>query len=110
MVFQNVGFFKVISKEQIKLNFDHHCPNWIINGTWYNTVICSHLNGSSFEDYFTTTEKYRYNLMCSIKAYFFHPKCNDYESSGGGIPLPYRSATHALNPFGHPLNFIYSWL
>ena len=49
MVFQNVGLSWIIQSNQ-KLNFDfqQHCPSWIIDGTWYNTVICSRLHGQVF--------------------------------------------------------------
>ena len=50
----------------------------------------SHWHSSSFEDYFTTARKDRYNFMCSIDAYGrLHPQVNVDASSGGGIPLPY---------------------
>ena len=61
MVFHNVGLFWIIQPNQ-KLNFDiqHHFPSWIINVPWYNTMICSRLHVSLFEDYVTTARMLDY--------------------------------------------------
>ena len=56
VVFWNVGIYWIIeSKEELNFCFEHHCINWVLNGTYYNTKNYSHLHGSSFEDYFTTS-------------------------------------------------------
>ena len=68
VVFQSVGLSWIIgSKDQLKFDFKHHCPNCILNIPRYNTPICSHLHGSSFEDCFTTAQKDSYNLMCFVE-------------------------------------------
>ena len=36
---------------------------------WYNTTICTKLNGQIFKDYLRTGLKERYDLMCYIDAY-----------------------------------------
>ena len=70
VVFLPVGIYWINnSKEDLKFDFDHHCPNWILNFPLCNTTICSHFQGYLFDDYFTTLRKYRYNLMCYIEAY-----------------------------------------
>ena len=33
---------------------------------WYNTTICTKLNGQIFEDYFKTGRKDGYELMCAV--------------------------------------------
>ena len=59
-------------------------PDWLNKGPWYNTAICSRLNGSLFEDFITHARTDRYDIMCSI---FEHdkkqPAYEDYESSIG---------------------------
>ena len=74
-------------------------------------MICSHLHGSSFEDYFTDAQKDRYNSMCSIEAYEkFHRTCVESASIVDVIPLPDGSITYELLSLGQVLNFIDSWL
>ena len=40
----------------------------------------------------------------------FHPTIDDYESSGGGIPLTYNPTKYALVSLGITLNFVEIWL
>ena len=64
---------------------------------WYNTIICSQLNGSSFEYYFATARRDIYNIMCLIE---YHERDNPtlkyYTSSGGIRPLPPDLKKNAL--------------
>ena len=55
MVFHNVGLSWIVQSKQ-KPNFDlqHHCPSWILNVPWYNTMICSQFHGYLFGYYVTT--------------------------------------------------------
>ena len=42
MVFQNICFFWIIkSNKNPHFYFQKHCPYWILNSSWYNTLICS---------------------------------------------------------------------
>ena len=111
-MFQHVGLFWLIeSKDQLKFNFDQQCSYYINNGPCYNTNIFSHLHVTSFEDFFTTAYKYRYDLICSIRAYEkLNPTCYDYAGIGGGRPLQYGSTSYDMVLNGHTLNFIESWL
>ena len=70
-----------------------------------------HYHVSSFDDYFTTPQKDRYNLMCSIETYEkLHPTYNGDANSGGNRPLPYGSTLDTLKSLGDTLNFIDFWL
>ena len=111
-MFQYVGLYWIIDpKEKLKFYFDLHCHNWILIGTWYDTTIFSRLRGYSVEDYFTTAQKYRYNLMCYIEAYEkLHLEYNDDAIIGGGRPLIDGSTTDTLISLDHTLNSIDSWI
>ena len=64
---------------------------------WYNTTICHHLNEASFEGYFTPSQKYRYNIICSIESYGkLHKPFYNFASSCGDKYLPYTSTSDAL--------------
>ena len=64
-------------------------PSCVITGIWYNTMIFSRLHGSVFEDYFTTSERDRYNLMRSIETHEGKLKYINYKAiTYGGIPIP----------------------
>ena len=70
MVFCNIGLSLIIqSNKNLGFDFQNNCPYWILNSPWYNTTICSKLHGLVFEDYFTTSKRDKYNLMCSIEAH-----------------------------------------
>ena len=107
-MFQHVDTYWIIeSEDQIKFYLENQCPNWIINGPWYKSKFFSHYNGFSFKDYFTTSLKERYNLMCFIKAYEkLYQTCDDSASSGDEIIMTDRSTTYELLSLGHTLNFI----
>ena len=98
MVFQHVGLSWIIKSNQ-KLNFyfQMNCPIWVINSSWYNTIICSQLHGLLLGYYFITAKRDRYNAMCSIKDHKIKNKYeNDEASTGGGITLPYNPTEEAL--------------
>ena len=42
---------------------------WMDKGPWYNTTICTKLNGQIFKDYFKTGRKDRYEFMCAVDVY-----------------------------------------
>ena len=44
-------------------------PDWLDNGPWYNTTICSKLHGKIFEDFIRDARTDRYRLMCYIIAH-----------------------------------------
>ena len=70
IVFQNIGLFCIInSNKNLCFDYQKYCPSWVLNTPWYNTIICSLLHGSLFEDYFTTGKHDKYNLIFSIKAH-----------------------------------------
>ena len=57
-LFQIVGLYWIIrSNKNLRLNFQHHCPSWILNIPWSNTMICSKERGLLFEDYVTTARR-----------------------------------------------------
>ena len=57
----------------------------------------SNLHDSSFEDYFETAQKYRYNVMHYIEAYKnLNPTYAESTSSGGGRPMIDGSTAGAL--------------
>ena len=110
--FQCVGLSCIIeSQEELKLDFWCHFPNLILNCICHNTIIYLYLHGSSFEDYFSSARKDRYNLTCLIYAYDRLHATDNYESSNyGGRTLTDVSATKALTALGHALNLIEIWL
>ena len=44
-------------KTRTQFYLEDHFPNYIINGTWYNTTIFSQINCSSFEEFLQMQEK-----------------------------------------------------
>ena len=89
MAFQHVSLSWIIqSNQELNFDFQYHCHSWILNGPWYNTMICSQFHCSSFEYYVTTGKRDRYNIMCSIEDHDIDfPTVNDDAISGGGRPL-----------------------
>ena len=66
---------------------------------------------SSYEDYISAAIKDRYNLMYSIDVHDkMRPTGNDYSSSGGDRPLPYKSTVDVILSLVLTMNSIYSWL
>ena len=43
--------------------------DYLNEGPWYNTTICSRLHGSLFKHFITHARTGRYNLMCSVVAH-----------------------------------------
>ena len=88
MVLQHVGLSWIIQQNQ-KLNsgFQDYCSSWIISGQWYNTAICSQLNGLLYKDNVTTFICDKYNLMCSTEAHEREYKSVNDEASTGGVRL-----------------------
>ena len=63
--------------------------DWLNNGPWYNTSICSKLHGSRFEDFITQARTDRYNLMCSLVAHdILQLDYKSKESSIGDREIP----------------------
>ena len=68
MVFENIGLFWIIkSNKNLHFYLKYYCTSWILNGTWYNTIIFSQLHGLVFEEYFTTVKREKYNPVYSIE-------------------------------------------
>ena len=70
-----------------------------------------------FEEYFTTSKRDKYNILCSIEAHEKnqksvnkHKPINDKKSSGGDKPLSPNSTEESLKIFCLTLNFTDSWL
>ena len=83
---------------------DKNCP-------LYNKTICSQLSGDSFEDYFITGHKYRYELMCDVDSYdIIHPAGPVNGISYSGRPLTNTSSTYALETLNQTINFFDNWL
>ena len=74
---------------------------------WYNTTICTKLNGQNSEDYLKTGRKDRYYLMCSIDAYGKgRVSSTDGAISGGRRPIPSTSYKESILSLGQTINFI----
>ena len=55
MAFPHVCLSCIIKPNQkIGIDFQLHYPYWVINGPWYNTVMCSQLHALLFSDYVTS--------------------------------------------------------
>ena len=71
---------------------------------WYQ------LRDHTFEDYFTTGRKNRYELLCAIDAYNKVRTLGPEDSSSGGvIPLPSTLSIDALESLGHTPKFIHNF-
>ena len=44
-------------------------PDWITDGSWYNTSICTKLYGTVFVNYIRNERSEIHNIMCSIDAH-----------------------------------------
>ena len=98
------------SNQQLEYDIDKHNPNWFTNGTWYNTYICTKLNGTVFEKYIRNARTDRYNLMCYIDAHEKQkPSYFDDGSSGGGKSIPSNSTTESLDSLGEAFYLIGFW-
>ena len=112
MVFNHVGLSWIIDNN-IHLKFDmevqgRKCMEKV---PWYNTTTCSQLNGHSFEDFFKTLCKDRYELMYYVYAYGKeHAPIPDYASSGNVITMPINPFKGEIISLGQTINFIDNWL
>ena len=60
----------ISSNKEMKYEIDEiNHLNWLNKGPWYNTDICSKLQGIIFEDFITHARTDTYNLMCSLVAH-----------------------------------------
>ena len=60
----------ICSNEKMKYEMDKsNHTNWLNEGPWYNTAICSRLHGSLFGYFITHGRIYRYILICFIVAH-----------------------------------------
>ena len=70
MVFHRVVLSWTIDKNnQLKFEMAVIYSQWMEKYTWYNTTICTNLNGQRFIDCFKIGLKDRYALMCDVYAY-----------------------------------------
>ena len=70
MLFQNVVLSWIIeNNKHIKFEMNVEDSQFMDKVSWYNTNICKKLNGQSFEDYFRTIPKDRYEFICSVGEY-----------------------------------------
>ena len=61
----------ICSNEEILYEVDEiNYPDWLNKGPWYNTYICSRLNGSCFEDFISHARTDRSNLLCSLVPHY----------------------------------------
>ena len=67
-IFYHVGMSWIMcsNKEMLYEVGDSNHPDWFNKSPWYNTNICSKMNGKVFEDFITHTRTERYHIMCSI--------------------------------------------
>ena len=60
----------IISNYEMKYEIDEsYHQDWLNKCLWYNTDICSRLNGSLFGYFKTYARTYRYNIMCYLVAH-----------------------------------------
>ena len=92
------GLSQIISSnKQVEYYIKENNPDWLNKGPWYNTSICSKLNGTVFEDYIRNARTYIYNSMCYITAHYkLLPTYVNDASSCGGISIPKNSTTSSL--------------
>ena len=86
--------------------------DWLTFGPLNNTYICKKLHFKLFEEFIINARTDRYNIMCSIDAYEKEHRSSiyEYDSSGGGFPLPINTTTEVLIFFVEIIYFIYCWL
>ena len=71
--------------------------DWLNQGPWYNTAICSKLHVTFFEDYIRNYRTNRYNIMCYTTAYDkLIPTYYDDSSGGSGRSIPKSAAKTSL--------------
>ena len=95
----HVGMIWIIENlEDSKYDMELQNSDWMTGGPCYNTYICKRLHGKVFEVFIINARTDRYNIMCSIYAYYRENqsyRCDDGRS-GGGYPLPTNSTTTSL--------------
>ena len=111
-VFQNVGLLWIIDKNKhYSLEIDLEDTKCTDRSHWYNTTICTKLNGQTFGYYLKTVQKDRYDLMCSVDAHYKeHVTMTSYVGSGVGRPISITSSKKELQSLGHTINFLDNWL
>ena len=70
---------------------------WLNEGPWYNTVICSRMHGSLFEDFITNARNDRYNILCYLFAHDKKQPVYEYGESSIGDRLILKHVT--IEPF-----------
>ena len=88
----------------------------MLNGLWYNTMMCSRFYGLVLEDYFKTAKCEKFNIMCSIDSV----KKNRNESTRPNLIIMIQLVmglyhSHIIQQKNHKiifltLNFIDGWL
>ena len=91
MIFRNLGKYWFPSNNPL-YNYeginDTSGLEWFEKGTWYNQGICGHMLGVSFEDYWKHGQKYRFDIICVVKAYDQdHQDKHDGESTDVSSPF-----------------------
>ena len=80
---------------------------WTDKFPWYNTTICTILNGKIFKEYLKTGCKDRYKLICAIDEYDGeNESIPDDARSVSGIPMTSTSYRKELFSLVHRINFI----
>ena len=57
------------NKEMLYKTKENNHPNWLNEGLWYNTSICSKMHGKMFEDFIRHAITDRYHIICSMIAH-----------------------------------------
>ena len=106
LFFRTSIFEEMIAKFLLNVIFHHVGMSWIISsndemkynkGPWYNTAICSRLNGSLYEYFITHARTERYNIMCYLVAHGKkQPAYEDEEFSIGDSLITKIATTESL--------------
>ena len=87
-MFQHVGLLWIIKNNiQLKFEIDVQVNQCLDKGPWYNTTICTTLNGQIFECYLKTVSRDRYYFMCGVDKY-------DKER----VPITYDASSDSIIP------------
>ena len=107
-ILHNMGMLCIIwSNEEIKYEIDEsNHQDWLNNGTWYNTAICSRLHGSLFEDFIAHARSDRYNLLCYLALDVKKTCLWIWRISIGDGLITKHVTTEALEALGDTLNLI----
>ena len=74
----------ISSNKQIKYETEEKNTDWLSEGSWYNTTICSKLHGTVFEDLIRNYKTGRYNIMCYINAHYRQQTTYVYDAISAG--------------------------